>query len=81
MHCAANSTSVQGIRGTSLWIWHLQVLVTGATGFIGMNLLGAVAEDDSVSKVYCVVWDQELKGLSVEEFKKNMMGMLGMDHP
>jgi len=54
----------------------LQVLVTGATGFIGMNLLGAVAEDDSVSKVYCVVWDQELKGLSVEEFKKNMMGML-----
>jgi nucleoside-diphosphate-sugar epimerase len=56
----------------------LQVLVTGGTGFIGMNLLGAVAEDDTVSKVYCVVWDQELKGLSVEEFKKNMMDNLAI---
>ena len=60
-------------------VWYLQVLVTGGTGFIGMNLLGAVAEDDTVSKVYCVVWDQELKGLSVEEFKKNMMDNLGVD--
>eukprot|EP00669_Euglena_mutabilis_P009108 TRINITY_DN4054_c0_g1_i1.p1 TRINITY_DN4054_c0_g1~~TRINITY_DN4054_c0_g1_i1.p1 ORF type:complete len:600 (-),score=233.19 TRINITY_DN4054_c0_g1_i1:288-2057(-) len=59
----------------------LEVLVTGGTGFIGMDLLKSLAPDPTVKRVYCVVWHQEMGTSTPQQFKDHLMGLLGITTP
>lgn len=59
----------------------LQVLVTGGTGFIGMDLLASLAPDSNVKKVYCIVWHKELGAMDPVQFKDRLMSIIGVTDP
>eukprot|EP00667_Euglena_gracilis_P012246 EG_transcript_12557 len=59
----------------------LQLLVTGGTGFIGMDFLVSLAPDPKVKKVYCVVWHKEVGSSAVGQFKEKLMKILGITDP
>lgn len=59
----------------------LQLLMTGATGFIGMDLLGVLAGDPGVQKVYCIVWHKEMGAQTPSQFKDYLMGLVGVTDP
>lgn len=59
----------------------LQVLITGGTGFIGMDMLASLAPDPTVKKVYCIVWHRELGGSSPAQFKERLMSIIGVTDP
>lgn len=59
----------------------LEVLITGGTGFIGMDLLGALAPDPAIKKLYCIVWHKELGASSPAEFKTKLLNILSITDP
>lgn len=56
--------------------YSFRIFITGGTGFIGMDFLEAVAKDDQVKEVLCLVYNKEMAGISEAEYKKKVMARL-----